>query len=106
MRWAPPAAWTEGMTKAQLEAWNTASWVEMAVMPVRARCLAACLHCRPLRLLLYPPPACPALLSRARSLPACVSLQVAVNLCWVCLYYAVVFVLVNKRIKERGYENM
>lgn len=33
MRWYPRPEWTAGMSPAQLADWNSASWVQMAVLP-------------------------------------------------------------------------
>ncbi|KAL4422696.1 hypothetical protein ABPG75_008893 [Micractinium tetrahymenae] len=40
------------------------------------------------------------------SWPQMALLPAALNLAWVTVYYLVVFVLVNKRIQKRGYQNM
>ncbi|EFN52360.1 hypothetical protein CHLNCDRAFT_138776 [Chlorella variabilis] len=64
MRWHPQASWTAGMTPAELAAFNSASWVQMAIVPA------------------------------------------ALNVVWVAIYYLLIFVIVNKRIQERGYQNM
>ena len=92
MRWTPPAEWTAGMSAAEVEAWNTASWAEMALLPVRrARGVGGGGRARSVR----PTP------TLHLTLP-----QLAVNIVWVAFYYLVVFILVNKRIKARGYQNM
>lgn len=39
-------------------------------------------------------------------LPQMALLPAALNLAWVSVYYLVIFVLLNKRIQKRGYQNM
>lgn len=42
----------------------------------------------------------------ARQLPQMALLPAALNLAWVTVYYLAIFVVFNKRITQRGYQNM
>ncbi|PSC73097.1 Membrane transporter [Micractinium conductrix] len=64
MRWHPQPEWTAGMQAAQLAEWNSATWLQMAVVPA------------------------------------------ALNVGWAVAYFLLIFVFFNKRIQERGYQNM
>lgn len=42
----------------------------------------------------------------SRPPPQMALLPAVLNLTWVSIYYLVIFVLLNKRIQRRGYQNM
>ena len=122
MRWHPEPEWTAGMQAAQLAEWNSATWLQVCTLFTTQRPSITLMghHPQPrglhMHCLLPPAGAAAIAMCIQRRVhtpftPVIPRLQMAVvpaalNVGWAVAYFLLIFVFFNKRIQERGYQNM